>query len=128
MENEIITPITIINEDGTSMDDYPKNPLYEKWDREYPPTRHGKPCCGTYITWKDGSKSPNYTCVLCHEKCRHNDSWECPEEDLPEYIEYMKKVKEYDELHNPSMVKYVDISIQKLMERLENSNGGNSVQ
>ena len=45
----------IVNEDGTSMDDFPKNPLAEKWKRLYPPTpmpQYSQVCDG-------------YSCAFC---------------------------------------------------------------
>lgn len=93
-------PIELVNNDGTSMDDFPKNPLEEKWDNLYPPTRMGEPCSPVLGKSEDGSPIMNYSCVLCHEKkCRHSDSFEVPEEDKAEYEDYQKKVEEYNKLH-----------------------------
>lgn len=95
----------IVNEDGTSMKDFPKNPLLEKWDKLYPPTRYGQPCKGPIIGYyPDNTPIPNYGCVLCAEsKCRHSDSFEVPEEDKEVYEEYLNKIEEYNALHNPSI-------------------------
>lgn len=96
----IIEQITIVNNDGTPIDDFPKNPLLEKWDRLYPPTRHGHPCSSVLGYSDAGSPIMNYGCVLCSEEsCRHSSCFVIPEEDKIEYEEYKAKVREYDILH-----------------------------
>lgn len=106
MNEEINKPIKlkIVNEDGSNMDDFPENPLIEKWDNLYPPTRWGKPCGPVLGYYDDGKPIMNYTCVMCHEKkCRHSDDWEVPEEDREEYEKYLKQVDEYNKIHNPRL-------------------------
>ena len=120
-DDDIEVPIIkeIINEDGSSMKDFPENPLKEKWDRLYPPMRHGKPC-GPYLgKFDDGRPIMNYTCVICHEeKCQHSDNWKVPEEDKEEYEEYLKRVDEYNRTHNPTLykLKIGEISLEEFME------------
>lgn len=92
----------VLNEDGTVMC-YPKNPLEEKWDKLYPPVRNWRPCYTKLPTIGDETPLMNYSCVLCDEKCRHNGTWDIPEEDKEVYAEYVKKVLEYDEIHNPKL-------------------------
>ena len=108
----------IINEDGSKMDDFPKNPLKEKWDKLYPPTRNGKPCSPYLGKYDDGRPIMNYTCVICHEKkCQHSDDWEIPEEDKEEYEKYQKQVDEYNKIHNPKLyaLKIGEISLEQFM-------------
>lgn len=101
---DIQFPIEIVNEDGTSVDDMPQNPLMEKWLSLYPPMRYGEPCSTVLGEYEDGRKIMNYSCVLCHnEMCPHSDSWEIPKEDLEEWNQYQEAVKEYHRAHNPSL-------------------------
>lgn len=105
----------ILNEDGTSMDDYPKNPLIEKWDKLYPPMRFGNPCSPIVGYYPDDFPIPNYGCVLCNnEKCRHSNAFIIPEEDKEVYEEYRKKVDEYNEIHNPSISFQIRANINQL--------------
>lgn len=114
--SEISYPIKIsdiINEDGTTLEDFPKNPLMDKWIEKYPPTRYGEPC-GPYLKLKDSSKLMNYGCVLCAENCPYSDHWKIPEEDIEEYEEYRQKVAEYHKLHNPDMISNINIYLKGL--------------
>lgn len=80
--------LDVINEDGTTLDDYPKNPLILKWDTMVP-----KQC---------GDPSVNYACVQCYnEKCYHSNGFIMDEEDKEEYQKYRDKISAYDKLHNP---------------------------
>ena len=96
-------PIEIVNEDGTSIDDFPENPLKEKWDKLYPPTRNGKPCSNILGYSDDGTPIMNYTCIFCTELCQHSDKWKVPEEDKEEWDKYMEEIKEYNRIHNPKL-------------------------
>lgn len=97
--------VEIINEDGSKMNDRPKNPLKEKWDKLYPPTRNGKPCKTILGYYDNGRHIMNYTCVLCYEeKCQYSNNWKVPEEDREEYEKYSKQVDEYNKIHNPSLI------------------------
>ena len=81
----------ILNEDGTVCEP-PVNPLWEKWEKLYPPTpmpQYSQVCNG-------------YTCMWC-DRCPSGDYWEVPEEDREAYEEHSKKVTEYMKLHNPSL-------------------------
>lgn len=80
-ENKILT---VVNEDGTSTEDMPKNPLKEKWDRLYPPIP--KP---EYSQICDG-----YSCDYC-DRCPSGSNWIIPEEDREVWEEYQKELKEY---------------------------------
>jgi hypothetical protein len=107
MEKELLsTLLKIVNEDGTSIDDYPKNPLMEKWKKLYPPIRYGEACSQILGTYEDGRPIMNYSCVLCcEEKCIYSDNWKVPEEDLEIYNEYLKELDSYNEIHNPTLCK-----------------------
>lgn len=98
----------ITNEDGTIFDP-PGNPLIEKWDRLYPPTRNGKPCGPITGYFDDGRPIMNYTCVICYEeKCRYSNGFKVPEEDIAEYETWKRSVDEYQETHNPSLMETVE--------------------
>lgn len=95
--------IEIVNEDGTSIDDRPKNPLKEKWERLYPPTRNGKPCSSILGYKDDGSPIMNYICVWCGEsKCPHSEHWKVPEEDKEVWDKYQADLENYHKIHNPN--------------------------
>lgn len=82
----------ILNEDGTTMDNFPENPLKEKWDKLYPPTpkpEHSQACDG-------------YSCMWC-DRCPKGSNWKVPEEDKEIYKEYQKQIIEYHKIHNPSL-------------------------
>ena len=78
----------IVNFDGTSMDDYPRNPLKEKWNKLYPPTPMPK-----YSEVCDG-----YSCMWCG-RCPYGEYWKVPKEDLEIYEADLKEVHDYNVLH-----------------------------
>ena len=86
----------LINEDGTSISDYPKNPLREKWNKQFPKNR----ICALF----DELNYVNYSCINC-KKCPDGDLFEVPKEDLEEYKKYLEEVKKYNEIHNPTIAK-----------------------
>ena len=88
-----MTPFEIVNEDGTSMDDFPKNPLAEKWKR------YSQVCDG-------------YSCAFCG-RCPRGDYWKIPEEDKEIWAGYQKQLKEYNRIHNPSMYKFEENNYYK---------------
>ena len=92
--------IELINNDGTSMDDLPKNPLEEKW-KELAPIRDDGQRCATVLGYsKNGSPIMNYGCVLCHEKtCQYSDSFVIPDEDKEQYEAYMRELNDYHMKH-----------------------------
>lgn len=92
MENNKYFITGIVNEDGTEMDDYPENPLKEKWDKLYPPTQR----------YDSGVNCEGYSCMWC-SKCPHGSYWKVPEEDREVYNEHLKQCYEYHKIHNPSM-------------------------
>ena len=75
------------NEDGTEFNP-PKNPLLEKWFREYPSTKMPQ-----YSQVCDG-----YSCMWC-DRCPHGDGWKCPEEDKEVYEKWQKEYDKYCEEH-----------------------------
>ena len=92
-------PIELVNNDGTSMDDFPENPLKEKWDKLIP-VKDGVQCSPILGKSETGSPIMNYGCVLCHDKtCHHSDSFIVPEEDKEIYDEYQRQCSEYNKLH-----------------------------
>ena len=88
--------ITLINEDATSISDFPKNPLKEKWEKLY---SKEELCIAL-----DKNNIMNYSCINCH-KCPKGDLWEVPKEDIELYKDYLEKVKKYNVEHNPTMIK-----------------------
>lgn len=80
----------LLNDDGTVFDP-PVNPLKEKWDKLYPPTKDGQPCWG-------------HRCMFCH-RCPMGDYWKCPDEDRDIYDKYLEEYWAYMRAHNPSMFK-----------------------
>lgn len=85
--------IELINEDGTTLEDMPTNPLKEKWTKLYPPIP--KP---EFSQVCDG-----YSCMWCG-RCPNGDYWEVPEEDKEVWEQYQAKVREYNMVHNPSLL------------------------
>lgn len=83
-----IDSINIVNGDGTSMDDYPKNPLKEKWDRLYPPI----------IMPQNSQVCDGYSCMWCG-RCPRGEYWKVPEEDKEAWEAYQEEVHEYNVLH-----------------------------
>lgn len=83
----------IINEDGTLFgDNYPENPLKEKWAKLYPPIP--KP--------EFSQVCDIYSCMWC-DRCPNGGDWKVPKEDKEVWDKYMKDVDEYFKLHNPSL-------------------------
>lgn len=85
-------PIELVNEDETSFDTFPKNPLEEKWSELYSPTP--KP---EYSQVCDG-----YSCMYCG-RCPRGSYWKVPDEDKAVWDAYQKEVDAYMRLHNPSL-------------------------
>lgn len=84
--------LIIVNEDGTSIDNAPENPLKEKWDKLYPSIpmpQYSQVCDG-------------YSCDYCG-RCPHGSFWKVPEEDKTVWDEYQKQLLEYNKQHNPSI-------------------------
>ena len=105
--NDIKFPLQIVNEDGTSIDNYPKNPLKEKWEKLYSTDVFGRDCSPIDGYKKDGTPYMNYTCVLCQSRtCYNSNYFEIPEEDKEVWNEYQRRIDEYDKVHNPSILKY----------------------
>lgn len=91
-----------VNEDGTSIDNFPKNPLAEKWKHLYPPTpmpQYSQVCDG-------------YSCMWCG-RCPRGDYWKVPDEDKEVWAGYQKQLKEYNRIHNPSMYKFEENNYYK---------------
>ena len=102
---EITTPIILVNNDGTPMDDCPTNPLIDKWRKLQPVRDDGIRCDSVLGKFEDGRPMMNYGCVLCHEKtCQHSDSFEVPEEDKEEYQAYLDELEAYHEKHGNLML------------------------
>lgn len=116
---DIKFPITIVNNDGTPIDDYPKNPLWDKWLEKYPPMRHGHSCGPEIGKFGDGRPMMNYTCVICTEdKCPYSQYWKVPEEDKEEWEAYRKEVEEYDKLHGNFIAETADKLLANSLEAL----------
>lgn len=81
MEDNTPKFIEITNEDGTSTDDMPSNPLLDKY-----------PACASH----------GYQCMFC-SKCPRGDGWKTPEEDREVQEEHSRKRMEYMKEHNPRM-------------------------
>ena len=79
----------LVNGDGTPMNDFPKNPLKEKWDKLYPPTPMPQFC----------QVCDGYSCIYCG-RCPKGSLWEVPEEDREIWEKYMQEVREYNRTHN----------------------------
>ena len=104
-DENIKFPLSLINEDGTSKDDFPENPLLDKWIKLYQKREDGALCCDEY---REEGKLPimNYNCVLCSSsKCFKTNNFIIPEEDKEVYKAYNKSVDEYNKLHNPRLYK-----------------------
>ena len=102
------TPLSIGNEDGTPFEP-PENPLNEKWNKLYPPTRYGEPCGPVLGYTNDGKPIANYSCILCHEdKCPYSEYWKVPEEDKEVYEKWTKECNEYYKLHNPKTYEVIN--------------------
>jgi len=78
----------ILNNDGTSMVDYPENPLKEKWSKLYPPSpmpQFSQVCDG-------------YSCMWCG-RCPRGEYWKVPEEDKEVWEAYQKELYDYNINH-----------------------------
>jgi hypothetical protein len=93
-------------EDGTPFNP-PENPLLEKWNKLYPPTK--KP---EYSQVCDG-----YSCMWCG-RCPHGEYWKVPEEDVDEYNEWLWKKEQYIQEHGG--MDNVFIPMQMSVEEWEN--------
>jgi len=96
--------ITLYNEDGTSIEDFPENPLKEKWLKQFPKK-------GVCNVLKENNIA-NYSCINC-SKCPNGDLFEVPKEDLEEYKKYLEKVLEYNTIHNPSLTQSISYKLKK---------------
>ena len=65
--------LSIINEDGTKLTDYPINPLLEKWFKLYPKNETCKRI--------NELGYANFSCLSC-SKCPDGELFEIPKEDL----------------------------------------------
>ena len=103
--------IEIKNEDGTTLEDMPKNPLEEKWDKLYPK----KDICKKM----ERQNIINYSCFNCNQ-CKEGELFVIPKEDQKKYEEYLKKVDEYNRLHNPTLYKVCnEIKIRRFHSKLD---------
>lgn len=93
--------IKVVNNDGTSLSDFPVNSLIDKWkSMEYTQNTNGESCSNILGYQENGAPYMNYGCVLCmSEKCYHSNNWKVPEEDKEEYEEYLNKVRQYNIEH-----------------------------
>lgn len=104
----ITLPLKIVNEDGTSIEDFPKNPLKDRWEKQYQLDKFGRPCSPIAGYQEDGRPYMNYGCVLCcSTQCHHSDCFIIPEEDKQVYEEYKNQIKEYNRIHNPSLEDHI---------------------
>ena len=87
----------ILNEDGTEID-LPENPLKEKWNKLYPPNQR----------YESKEDCRGYCCMYC-DKCPHGSHWEIPEDDIEVFKEYKKQLLEYHKIHNPTIVKLMEL-------------------
>ena len=80
----MITPIEVVNEDGTSISDTPINPLYKKY-----------PAC----------KQEGYKCIYCNNcpSGQYFDYSKLSEKEQSAYNKYLEERRKYDEIHNPSL-------------------------
>lgn len=79
----------ILVEDNINIiDECPKNPLLEKWEKMYP--KRG--LC--YVL--EEQNITNYGCINCG-KCPKGELFQIPEEDYEEYSQYLKSLNEYNE-------------------------------
>lgn len=94
MKTENLPKLNIINEDGTSIEDFPKNPLIDKWLK----------LKKNFCIQLEESGFANYRCLEC-TKCPDSSDFEIPEEDIEEYEKYLTECKEYNRIHNPELFK-----------------------
>ena len=110
-EDEIKLPLKIVMEDGTPLEDMPRNPLIDKWKKEgCTKNRFGNECSDILGYYEDGRPIVNYSCVLCSSNdCYLSDAWKVPEEDKETYEKWQNEVKEFYKLHSPEMFhKYME--------------------
>lgn len=91
MDNNVLIN-NIVNEDNSDMDDFPVNPLKEKWDKLYPPSikiEYSQVCDG-------------YSCMWCG-RCPDGSNWKVPDEDREVWDEYQRQIMEYHKKHNPEL-------------------------
>lgn len=98
-EDGTIEKIEIVNEDGTSMDNFPENPLKEKWDKLY---SQSQTCVG-------------YSCMWCG-RCPNGVNWKVPDEDKEVWDEYLRQIKEYHKTHNPKLTERIEEALNVLKE------------
>lgn len=84
----MVQKIKLINEDGTFLEDFPQNPLQEKWSKLYPPYPN--------------PEYDDYTCMQC-SKCPFGGEWVVPEEDIEVWNNYQQEILNYHEIHNPKL-------------------------
>ena len=96
--------INIINEDGTGISDYPINPLLKKWKEQYPKQETCKRFDKYGVT--------NYSCLNCGS-CPEGVDFEVSKEDLEEYKKYLKKIEEYNKIHNPKLAALMELKLKK---------------
>lgn len=97
--------INVINEDGTNiLDNFPENPLIDKWKREYP--------MRNFCIDLEKNNLENYSCLSCG-KCPNGIYFKIPKEDLKLYKKYLEEVDEYNKVHNPNMYKILRLNDDK---------------
>lgn len=84
-----------INEDGTGVY-IPKNPLEEKWKKEYPMM------CNCKKVNED--ESIHYACASCGD-CPKGSYFKVSKEEMEIYRKYLEDCVKYFSDHNPSMNK-----------------------
>lgn len=83
------------NEDGTGVV-LPKNPLEEKWKKDYPMMNNCKKI--------NKDDALNYACAICGD-CPKGAYFIVSKEDIKLYRDYLEKCVIYFRSHNPSMSK-----------------------
>ena len=99
--------LNIINEDGTTMEDFPINPLEDKWNKifpEIPKPEYSQVCDG-------------YSCMWCG-RCPKGEGWKVPEEDKKSYKDYMMEVFKYHSIHNPRLYNLIKSNIHSILENI----------
>ena len=96
--------INVINEDGTNLDNFPKNPLIEKWKKEFP--------MRSFCVELEENNLENYSCLSCG-RCFRGTFFKIPKEDLEIYKKYLEKIDEYNKIHNPNMYKILRLNDDK---------------
>ena len=85
----------VINEDGTDVN-IPKNPLEEKWKKEYPMMGNCEKL--------DKEEVIGYACTSCRD-CPKGSYFKVSKEELALYRKYLEDCIKYFNEHNPSMSK-----------------------